>query len=108
MCEFTTGYTQVCDRLFPLAKTPDRREHRLVVSLPKDTGKCGVRNCLRFETAVGGIEPPSPRLTVRRSTTRPPLLTIYDVNRQYLPLSVANSIATVLVTCRLDIVIPVS
>ena len=35
----------------------------------------GKRNCLSFETAVGGIEPPSPRLTVRRSTVRPPLLT---------------------------------
>ena len=34
----------------------------------------GERNCLSFETAVGGTEPPSPRLTVRRSTTRPPLL----------------------------------
>ena len=28
-----------------------------------------------FETAVGGIEAPSPRLTVRRSTVRPPLPT---------------------------------
>ena len=33
----------------------------------------GKRNCLSFETAVGGIEPPSPRLTDRRSTARPPL-----------------------------------
>ena len=33
----------------------------------------GKRNCLSFETAVGGIEPPSPQLTVRRSTARPPL-----------------------------------
>ncbi|KAK2183999.1 hypothetical protein NP493_287g04044 [Ridgeia piscesae] len=33
----------------------------------------GERNCLNFETAVGGIEPSSPRLIVRRSTTRPPL-----------------------------------
>ena len=32
------------------------------------------RNCLNFEKAVGGIEPPSPRLTVRPSTTRPPRL----------------------------------
>ena len=30
------------------------------------------RNGLSFETAAGGIEPPSPRLTVRRSTDRPP------------------------------------
>ena len=35
----------------------------------------GERNCLSFETAVAGIEPPSSRLTVRRSTTRPPLPT---------------------------------
>ncbi|KAK2181579.1 hypothetical protein NP493_392g03000 [Ridgeia piscesae] len=28
--------------------------------------------CLSFKTAVGGIEPLSPRLTVRRSTMRPP------------------------------------
>ena len=31
------------------------------------------RNCLSFEMAVDGIEPPSPRLTVRRSAARPPL-----------------------------------
>ena len=35
----------------------------------------GERNCLSFELAVGGIEPPSPRLTRRRSTARPPLPT---------------------------------
>ena len=34
----------------------------------------GERNCLSFVTAVGGIEPSSPRLTVRRSTARPPLM----------------------------------
>ena len=33
----------------------------------------GERNCLSFKTAVDGIEPPSPRLTVRSSTARPPL-----------------------------------
>ena len=43
-----------------------------MVSLLKDTSE---RNCVSFETAVGGIEPPSPRLTVRRSTARPPLPT---------------------------------
>ena len=36
----------------------------------------GERNCLSFVTVVGGIEPPSPRLTVRCSTARPPLLTV--------------------------------
>ena len=35
----------------------------------------GERDCLSFETAVGGIKLPSPRLTVRRSTARPPLPT---------------------------------
>ena len=34
------------------------------------------RNCLSFETTVGGIEPQSPRLTVQRSTARPPLPTL--------------------------------
>ena len=34
----------------------------------------GERNCISFVTAGGGIEPPSPRLTVRRYTTLPPLL----------------------------------
>ena len=73
----TTGYTftPMWDLLIPLAQTPDRRDHSLLVSLPKDTGKCEVMNCPSFETAVGGIEPPSPRLRVRRSTARPPLLT---------------------------------
>ena len=33
----------------------------------------GERNRLSFETAVGGIGPPFPRLTVRRSTARSPL-----------------------------------
>ena len=35
----------------------------------------GERNCLSFETAAFGIEPPSPRLKGRRSTARPPLPT---------------------------------
>ena len=35
----------------------------------------GERNCLSFETVVGGIEPPSPRLRVRHSTVRSPLPT---------------------------------
>ena len=33
------------------------------------------RNCLSFETVAGGIEPPSPRLTVRRSMVHPPFPT---------------------------------
>ena len=36
----------------------------------------GLQNCLSFETAVGGIEPSSPRLTVWCSTARPPLLAL--------------------------------
>ena len=42
--ESTAGYTftSVWDLLLPMALTPDRRDHRLLVSLPKDTGKCGV------------------------------------------------------------------
>ena len=35
----------------------------------------GERNCLSFEMAVGGIEPPSPRLTVLHAIVRPPLPT---------------------------------
>ena len=39
--ESTTGYTltSVQDLSFTLAKTQDRRDHRLLESLPKDTGK---------------------------------------------------------------------
>ena len=33
----------------------------------------GEQNYVSFEMAVGGIEPPSPQLTVQRSTVRPPL-----------------------------------
>ena len=55
-----THLPPVWDLLLPLAYTPDRRDHWLLVSLPKD---------------VGEIEPLSPRLTVRCSTARPPLPT---------------------------------
>ena len=48
------------------------------MSLPKDRQMWGERNCLGFETAAGGIEPSSPRLTVRRSTEPPPLPTGVD------------------------------
>ena len=43
----------------------------------------GEQNYLSFERAVGGIEPPSPRLTVRRCTMQPPL-----------PISVTDTRAT--------------
>ena len=36
------------DLLLPLAYTPDRRDHRLLVSLPKVTGNCGV-NLAKFQ-----------------------------------------------------------
>ena len=37
-----THLPPVWDLLLPLAQTPDRQDHRLLVSLVKDTGKCGV------------------------------------------------------------------
>ena len=57
----TTGYTftPCVGHFTSLAYTSDRRDHRLLV--------CCERNCLSIDTAVGGTEPPSPRLTVRRS-----------------------------------------
>ena len=45
------------------------------VSSKKHKEMWGEQNCLSLETMVGGIEPPSPRLTVRRSTVRRPLPT---------------------------------
>ena len=67
-----THLAPVWDLLLPLAQTPDRRDHRLFsVSSKRHRQMWGERNRLSFETVVGGIEPPSPRLTVRRSTTRP-------------------------------------
>ena len=49
--EFMTGYTStpVWDLLLPLAQTPDRRDQRLLMPLPKDT-KWGEQNCPSFET----------------------------------------------------------
>ena len=44
----------VWDLLLPLAQTPDRRDHRLLVSLPKDMGTCRVNEIASFETAVAG------------------------------------------------------
>ena len=54
--ESTTGYT--CGNFY----FPWQRHFR------KTQAMLGVRNCLTFETAAGGIEPPSPRLIIRRST----------------------------------------
>ena len=59
----------VWDLLLPLAYTPDRKDHRLLVYLPKDTGTCGVTEIayVSKRRQVG--------LTVRRSTTRLPFPT---------------------------------
>ena len=41
--ESTTGYTltPVCDILVSVAQAPDRRDKRLIVAHPKDTGNVG-------------------------------------------------------------------
>ena len=71
-----THLPPVCDFLLPLAKTPDRRDPLAIsVSSERHRQMWGERNYQNFETAVGGIEPPSPQLTVRRSTAWPPFLT---------------------------------
>ena len=48
-----THLPPVWDLLVPLAYTPDRRDHWRLVSLPKDTAKCGA-NEIAFENALGG------------------------------------------------------
>ena len=65
------------DLLLPLAKTPDRRDHRLLVSLPKDIDNVRWMKLPKFRNGDrwDWTTVPSPRLTVRRSTARPPLLT---------------------------------
>ena len=62
--ESTTGYTftSVWDHLLTLAWTTDRRDHQLLVFLPRHKQMWGERYCLSFETPTGGIEPPSPWL----------------------------------------------
>ena len=45
----------------------------------------GERNCLSFETSVGGIEPSSPRLIVRRSTA-PSLPSLHRMLRCHIPI----------------------
>ena len=48
--ESTTGYTFTpCAGSFTSPYIPDRRDHRLLVSLPKDTGKCGVMKLPKFQ-----------------------------------------------------------
>ena len=76
ICESTTGYTSTpCVGSFtsPGIDTRQKGPPTFSVSSERHRQMWGERNCLSFEMAVGGIEPPSPRLTVRCSTTRPPL-----------------------------------
>ena len=48
ICESTTGYTFTsCAGSFT-SPGIDTRDHRLLVSLPKDTGKCGVKKLPKF------------------------------------------------------------
>ena len=50
----------------------------------------GERNCQSFKTAVGGIEQPSPRLTVRRSIARPTLPLWGENSKSLLPLALTT------------------
>ena len=69
--ESTTGYTFTpCVGSFtsPGVDTRYEKPPAFSVSSERHRQMWDDRNCLSFEMAVGGIEPPSPRLTVRRST----------------------------------------
>ena len=73
----TTGYTFTpCVGSFtsPGIDTRQKGPPAFSVSSERHRQMWGKRNFLCFETVVGGTEPLSPRLTVRRSPTRPPLL----------------------------------
>ena len=73
--ESTTGYTFIpCVGSFtsPGIDTRWKGPPAISVSSERHRQMWGDRNCLSFETAVGGIEPPSHRLTDRRSTARQP------------------------------------
>ena len=71
--ESTTGYTFTpCVGSFTFPGI-DTRPLAFRVSSERHRQMWGERNCLSFETAAGGIEPQSSRLTVRHSTTQPPL-----------------------------------
>ena len=70
--ESTTGYTSLCGIFdFPWYKHHIKGTTSFYCLFWKTQAMWGEQNCLSFETAVGGIEPPSPRLTVRRSTAWP-------------------------------------
>ena len=64
--ESTTGYTFTF--ISPGIDTRQKGPPAFSVSSERHKQMWGERNYLSFEMAVGGIEPPSPRLTVRRST----------------------------------------
>ena len=77
--ESTTCYTFTpCVGSFtsPGVDTREKKPPDFSVSSERHRQMWGERNCLSFETAVGGIEPPSPQLTVRCSTARSPLPTL--------------------------------
>ena len=79
MSESATGYTFTpCVGSFtsPGIDTRQKGPPAFSVSSERHRHMLGERNCLSFETAAGEIEQPSPRLTVWRSTTQPPLLTV--------------------------------
>ena len=82
MSECTTSdtYTTPCVGSFTSSRIDtknDRSDHQLFsVTSERHRHMWGEQNCLIYlEMAVGGIEPPSPRLTVRISTAGPPLPT---------------------------------
>ena len=76
--ESTTGYTFTpCVGFFISPGLDTRRKGPPAFSVSSERHKqmWGELNCLTFEMAVGGIEPPSPRLTVWGSTAQQPLPT---------------------------------
>ena len=79
ICESTTGYTFtpcVGSFISPGLDTRHKGPLAFGVSSERHRQIWGERNCICFEMVVGGIEPPSPQLTVRHSTTQPLLPTI--------------------------------
>ena len=77
------------DILLPLAETPDRRDQRLLLSLPKDTGKVGRTKLPKLRNSGGGFE--SLRSKARRSITRPSRPTYDDEDIAAIVMDVINS-----------------
>ena len=74
ICESATGYTFTpCVGYFtsPGIDTRQKGPPAFSVSSERHRQMWGERNCLSFETAVGGVEPPSSRSTVRRDHRSP-------------------------------------